>query len=87
MKDIIKEIDEKYPINENFKQQFEEFESNIINLNEKIKNSLKDLDKMRKNFERRKKSLIRKIEDYCESECNSEKESKINDNVLLDNIQ
>ncbi|WRB30465.1 hypothetical protein KVL48_01140 [Helicobacter pylori] len=87
VKDIIKEIDEKYPINENFKQQFKEFESNIINLNEKIKNSLKDLDKMRKNFERRKKSLIRKIEDYCESECNSEKDSKINYDVLLDNIQ
>ncbi|GAA9353425.1 hypothetical protein TH0611_06290 [Helicobacter pylori] len=29
VKDIIKEIDEKYPINENFKQQFKEFESNI----------------------------------------------------------
>ncbi|GAA7569709.1 hypothetical protein MMM141_02320 [Helicobacter pylori] len=87
MKDIIKEIDEKYPINENFKKQFEEFESNIINLNEKIKNSLKDLDEMRKNFERRKESLIREIEYYCESECNSEKESKINYDVLLDNIQ
>ncbi|GAA7315718.1 hypothetical protein HpM067_08640 [Helicobacter pylori] len=87
IKDIIKEIDEKYPINENFKQQFEEFESNIINLNEKIKNSLKDLDEMRKNFERRKKSLIREIDHYCKSECNNEKESKINYNVLLDNIQ
>ncbi|GAA7267957.1 hypothetical protein BD0091_05890 [Helicobacter pylori] len=87
IKDIIKEIDEKYPINENFKQQFEEFESNIINLNEKIKNSLKDLDEMRKNFERKKESLIREIEYYCESECNSEKESKINYDVLLDNIQ
>ncbi|GAA7718144.1 hypothetical protein HpMMM92_12900 [Helicobacter pylori] len=87
VKDIIKEIDEKYPINENFKQQFEEFESNIINLNEKIKNSLKDLDEMRKNFEGKKESLIREIEYYCESECNSEKESKINYDVLLDNIQ
>lgn len=29
IKDIIKEIDEKYPINENFKRQFKEFESNI----------------------------------------------------------
>ncbi|GAA7598395.1 hypothetical protein HpMMM16_12510 [Helicobacter pylori] len=87
VKDIIKEIDEKYPINENFKKQFEEFESNIVNLNEKIKNSLKDLDKMRKNFERRKESLIREVEDYCKSECNSEKELNINYNVLLDNIQ
>ncbi len=34
VKDIIKEIDEKYPINENFKKQFEEFESNIKHLNE-----------------------------------------------------
>ncbi len=32
VKDIIKEIDEKYPINENFKQQFEEFESNVKHL-------------------------------------------------------
>ncbi len=83
MKDIIKEIDEKYPINENFKQQFEEFESNIINLNEKIKNSLKDLDKMRKNFERRKKSLIRKIE----NDCKNQKTLEFNYDVLLDNIQ
>ncbi|GAA7311887.1 hypothetical protein ID0603_05300 [Helicobacter pylori] len=30
--DIIKEIDEKYPINENFKRQFKEFESNIKNM-------------------------------------------------------
>ncbi|WP_447368203.1 hypothetical protein [Helicobacter pylori] len=29
IEDIIKEIDKKYPINENFKQQFKEFESNI----------------------------------------------------------
>lgn len=29
IKDIIKEIHEKYPINENFKRQFKEFESNI----------------------------------------------------------
>ncbi len=34
IKDIIKEIDEKYPINENFKQQFKEFESNVKHLNE-----------------------------------------------------
>lgn len=32
VKDIIKEIDEKYPINENFKRQFKEFESNIKNM-------------------------------------------------------
>ncbi|GAA9253195.1 hypothetical protein TH0058_12360 [Helicobacter pylori] len=87
VKDIIKEIDEKYPINENFKQQFKEFRTNIVSLKNKIKNSLKNLDKTRKDFERKKESLIRKIEDYCESECNSEKESKINYDVLLDNIQ
>ncbi|GAA7041626.1 hypothetical protein HpCHN86_01990 [Helicobacter pylori] len=44
VKDIIKEIDEKYPINENFKKQFEEFESNI-----------KNLDEMKKDFERKKR--------------------------------
>ncbi|GAA6808650.1 hypothetical protein AOH130_02430 [Helicobacter pylori] len=54
VKDIIKEIDEKYPINENFKQQFKTFRSNIISLKKKIKNSLKDLDKTRKDFEQKK---------------------------------
>ncbi|GAA7650335.1 hypothetical protein MMM6_09200 [Helicobacter pylori] len=44
VKDIVKEIDEKYPINENFKQQFEEFESNV-----------KKYDEARKNFERRQR--------------------------------
>ncbi|WP_373565041.1 hypothetical protein [Helicobacter pylori] len=72
MKDIVKEIDEKYPINENFKQQFEEFESNV-----------KKYDEARKNFERRKESLIREIEYYCKNQ----KTLKFNDDVLLDNIQ
>ncbi len=45
IKDIIKEIDEKYPINENFKRQFNEFESNI-----------KKHDEIKKDFERKKKS-------------------------------
>ncbi|GAA7102018.1 hypothetical protein VN0435_02450 [Helicobacter pylori] len=54
VKDIIKEIDEKYPINENFKQQFKTFRSSIISLKKKIKNSLKDLDKTRKDFEQKK---------------------------------
>ncbi|WRE23654.1 ATP-binding protein [Helicobacter pylori] len=76
IKDIIKEIDEKYPINENFKKQFEEFESNVKHLNE-----------MRKDFKRKKESWIKEIENYCESEYNNEKESKINYDVLLDNIQ
>ncbi|GAA8156523.1 hypothetical protein NP05261_00220 [Helicobacter pylori] len=76
VKDIIEEIDEKYPINENFKQQFEKFKSNV-----------KKYDEAREDFERKKESLIREIEYYCESECNSEKESKINYDVLLDNIQ
>ncbi|GAA7539433.1 hypothetical protein HpBHB29_11020 [Helicobacter pylori] len=44
VKDIIKKIDEKYPINENFKKQFEEFESNI-----------KNLDEMKKDFEQKKR--------------------------------
>ncbi|GAA8230483.1 hypothetical protein HpKG56_02480 [Helicobacter pylori] len=72
VKDIIKEIDEKYPINENFKKQFEELESNI-----------KNLDEMKKDFERKKESLIREIEDYCKNQ----KMLEFNDDVLLDNIQ
>ncbi|GAA9270383.1 hypothetical protein HpHA227_11270 [Helicobacter pylori] len=72
MKDIIKEIDEKYPINENFKKQFEEFESNI-----------KNLDEMKKDFERKKESLIREIEYYCKNQ----KTLEFNYDVLLDNIQ
>ncbi len=72
VKDIIKEIDEKYPINENFKKQFEEFESNI-----------KNIDEMRKDFERKKESLIREIEDYCKNQ----KTLEFNYDVLLDNIQ
>ncbi len=54
VKDIIKEIDEKYPINENFKQQFKKFRTNTVSLKNKIKNSLKNLDKTRKDFERKK---------------------------------
>ncbi len=72
VKDIIKEIDEKYPINENFKKQFEEFESNI-----------KNLDEMKKDFEQKKESLIREIEDYCKNQ----KTLEFNYDVLLDNIQ
>lgn len=72
VKDIIKEIDEKYPINENFKKQFEKFESNI-----------KNLDEMKKDFERKKESLIREIEDYCKNQ----KTLEFNYDVLLDNIQ
>ncbi len=72
VKDIIKEIDEKYSINENFKKQFEEFESNI-----------KNLDEMKKDFERKKESLIQEIEDYCKIQ----KTLEFNDDVLLDNIQ
>ncbi len=72
VKDIIKEIDEKYPINENFKQQFKEFESNVKHLNE-----------TRKDFERKKESLICKIEYYCKNQ----KTLEFNDDVLLDNIQ
>ncbi len=72
VKNIIKEIDEKYPINENFKKQFEEFESNI-----------KNLDEMKKDFERKKELLIQEIEDYCKNQ----KTLEFNDDVLLDNIQ
>ncbi|KFH27812.1 ABC transporter ATPase [Helicobacter pylori] len=83
IKDIIKEIDEKYPINENFKQQFRTFRSSITSLKKKIKNSLKDLDKTRKDFERKKELLIQEIEDYCKNQ----KTLEFNYDVLLDNIQ
>ncbi|PDX17155.1 hypothetical protein BB414_04175 [Helicobacter pylori] len=83
VKDIIKEIDEKYPINENFKQQFRIFRLNIGNLKKKIKNSLKYLEKTREDFERKKERLIRKIE----NDCKNQKVLKFNYDVLLDNIQ
>ncbi len=83
IKDIIKEIGEKYPINENFKQQFRTFRLNIGNLKKKIKNSLKYLEKTREDFERNKERLIREIEDYCKNQ----KTLEFNYNVLLDNIQ
>lgn len=76
IKDIIKEIDEKYPINENFKRQFKEFESNI-----------KKHDEIKKDFERKKERLIREIENYCENECDSEEEPEYKINDLLKNIQ
>ncbi|WQU91225.1 ATP-binding protein [Helicobacter pylori] len=76
IKDIIKEIDEKYPINENFKRQFNEFESNI-----------KKHDEIKKDFERNKESLIREIENDCKNECNSEEEPEYKINDLLKNIQ
>ncbi|WP_154450184.1 AAA family ATPase [Helicobacter pylori] len=83
IEDIIKEIDEKYPINENFEQQFKTFRSSIISLKKKIKNSLKNLDKTRKDFEQKKESLILEIEDYCKNQ----KTLEPNYDVLLDNIQ
>ncbi|WQV30155.1 ATP-binding protein [Helicobacter pylori] len=76
IKDIIKEIDEKYPINENFKRQFNEFESNI-----------KKHDEIKKDFERNKESLIREIENHCKNECNSKEEPEYKINDLLKNIQ
>lgn len=72
VKDIIKEIDEKYPINENFKRQFKEFESNI-----------KKHDEIKKDFERKKERLIREIE----NDCKNQKVLEFNYDVLLDNIQ
>ncbi len=83
MKDIIKEIDEKYPINENFKQQFKKFRTNTVSLKNKIKNSLKNLDKTRKDFERKKELLIRKIE----NDCKNQKVLEFDYDVLLDNIE
>ncbi len=72
IKDIIKEIDEKYPINENFKKQFKEFESNVKHLNE-----------TKKDFERKKESWIKEIE----NDCKNQKTLEFNYDVLLDNIQ
>ncbi len=83
IKDITKEIDEKYPINEKFKQQFRTFRSNIINLKKEIKNSLKNLDKIREDFERNKESWIKEIG----NDCKNQKVLKFNYDVLLDNIQ
>ncbi len=83
VKDIIKEIDEKYPINENFKQQFRTFRLNIGSLKKKIKNSLKYLEKIREDFKRKKERLIREIE----NDCKNQKVLKFNYDVLLDNIQ
>ncbi|MFP6193715.1 AAA family ATPase [Helicobacter pylori] len=83
IKDITKEIDEKYPINENFKQQFKKFRTNTVSLKNKIKNSLKNLDKTRKDFERKKELLIRKIE----NDCKNQKTLEFDYDVLLDNIQ
>ncbi|WRG38608.1 ATP-binding protein [Helicobacter pylori] len=72
IKDIIKEIHEKYPINENFKKQFEEFESNVKHLNE-----------TKKDFERKKESWIKEIE----NDCKKQKTLDPNYDLLLDNIQ
>ncbi|MGL2395232.1 hypothetical protein ACOWLT_01645 [Helicobacter pylori] len=83
IKDIIKEIDEKYPINENFKQQFRTFRSSIGNLKKKIKNSLKYLEKTREDFERKKESWIKEIG----NDCKNQKTLKFNYDVLLDNIE
>ncbi|WP_187895848.1 AAA family ATPase [Helicobacter pylori] len=83
VKEMIEKIDEKYPISENFKQQFRTFRLNIGNLKKKIKNSLKYLDKIREDFERKKERLIREIE----NDCKNQKVLKFNYDVLLDNIQ
>ncbi len=83
IKDIIKEIDEKYPINEKFKQQFRTFRLNIGNLKKKIKNSLKYFEKTREDFERKKESWIKEIG----NDCKNQKVLEFNYDVLLDNIQ
>ncbi|GAA9316205.1 hypothetical protein TH0341_06360 [Helicobacter pylori] len=83
VKEMIEKIDEKYPINENFKQQFRTFRSNIISLKKEIKNSLKNLDKIREGFKLKKESWIKEIGNDCENQ----KTLEFNDDVLLDNIQ
>lgn len=52
--------------------------SNLRSLNQILKNTINQ-----KNFERRKESLIREIE----NDCKNQKTLEFNDNVLLDNIQ
>ncbi len=83
VKEMIEKIDEKYPINENFKQQFRTFRSNIISLKKEIKNSLKYLEKTREDFERKKESWIKEIGNDCENQ----KTLDPNYDVLLDNIE
>ncbi|GAA7154600.1 hypothetical protein BD0047_06260 [Helicobacter pylori] len=83
VKEMIEKIDEKYPINENFKQQFRTFRSNIISLKKEIKNSLKNLDKIRENFKLKKESWIKEIGNDCENQ----KTLDPNYDVLLDNIE
>ncbi len=83
VKEMIEKIDEKYPINEKFKQQFRTFRLNIGNLKKKIKNSLKNLEKTREDFERNKESWIKEIG----NDCKNQKTLKFNYDVLLDNIQ
>ncbi len=83
VKEMIEKIDEKYPINEKFKQQFRTFRLNIGNLKKKIKNSLKYLEKTREDFERKKESWIKEIG----NDCKNQKTLKFNYDVLLDNIQ
>ncbi len=83
VKEMIEKIDEKYPINEKFKQQFRTFRLNIGNLKKKIKNSLKYLEKTREDFERKKESWIKEIG----NDCKNQKTLKLNYDVLLDNIQ
>ncbi|NHA73858.1 ATP-binding protein [Helicobacter pylori] len=83
VKEMIEKIDEKYPINENFKQQFRTFRLNIGSLKKKIKNSLKNLDKIREDFKQKKERLIREIE----NDCKNQKTLEFDYDVLLDNIQ
>ncbi|MEJ8612194.1 ATP-binding protein [Helicobacter pylori] len=83
VKEMIEKIDEKYPINEKFKQQFRTFRLNIGNLKKKIKNSLKNLDKIREGFKLKKESWIKEIE----NDCKNQKTLDPNYDVLLDNIE
>ncbi len=83
VKEMIEKIDEKYPINEKFKQQFRTFRLNIGNLKKRIKNSLKNLDEIREGFKLKKESWIKEIE----NDCKNQKTLKFNYDVLLDNIQ
>ncbi|OPG20662.1 hypothetical protein BGL57_07830, partial [Helicobacter pylori] len=69
------------------KRQFRTFQSNIISLKKRIKNSLKNLDEIREGFKLKKESWIKEIENDCKNECNSEEEPEYKINDLLKNIQ
>ncbi|WP_104713820.1 AAA family ATPase [Helicobacter cetorum] len=79
-------IENQYPINETFMEQFKEFKSNLISRKKNIKESLIKLDETRETFEQQKGLLIQEIENYLKNHDGSENVLEFNTNILLDNI-